>query len=84
MMLNRVNFEPYDLFDFAKILTYFFDFTTFGWPKMVETSMQKTTIGQSNRIFPKRIERTPTESRSSLVTHPSRAWSGTFAAGNLD
>ena len=41
MMLNRVKFEPYDLFDFAKILASFFDFTTFGWPKIVETSMQK-------------------------------------------
>ena len=47
-------------------------------------SLQLTVLGQSNRIFPKRIERTPTESTSSLVTHPSRARSGTFAAGNLD
>ena len=29
-------------------------------------------------------ERTPTESTSSLVTHPSRAQSGTLASGNLD
>ena len=41
-------------------------------------------LSRSSRIFPKRIERTPTESTSSLVTHPSRARSGTFAAGNLD
>ena len=41
-------------------------------------------LGRSSRIFPKRIERTTTESRSSLVTHPSRARSGTFASGNLD
>ena len=31
---------------------------------------RKSNLGPSNRIFPKRIERTPTESTSSLVTHP--------------
>jgi len=41
-------------------------------------------LGRSSRIFPKRIERTPTERLSSLVTHPSKARSGTFASGNLD
>ena len=42
------------------------------------------TIGKKGSLSIKRIERTPTESTSSLVTHPSRARSGTFAAGNLD
>ena len=80
-MLNLVKFEPYDLFDFANVILRFYHIRLAEKDSNIHA---KTTIGQSNRIFPKRIERTPTESRSSLVTHPSRARSGTFASGNLD
>ena len=36
----------------------------------LNNSHRKSILNQSNRIFPKSAERTPTESISSLVTHP--------------
>ena len=73
--------EPFS--HFCCVLSSFF--VPFGiFHENIVQNHENLILGQSSRIFPKRIERTPTESTSSLVTHPSRARSGTFAAGNLD